>query len=724
MRAAEAPEGHNISWRMAGPGGGGWIQSMAFDPQQRDTFYVGCDVGGFYVSTNAGRSYEIRNRGLHDYFVEAIAVHPKDSRIILLGMQGGIQRSTDGGMSWQAIRAGFPAPDGHRYTAPIGAVCFDPAKPNVAYAGIGRPRFDKEGAGAIYRSDDTGATWRRVDGGQLPAKAIVSDLKLQPGDSRVILAATSVGVFRSDDEGKTWRASSEGLPHRYTEELAFAPSSPATVYVTLRCTATAGQKWNGGVFVSENGGASWSDATGEGVPRKVGKGSESRHLSTNPKEIAVDPRNANVVYVGCRDWVSAGVYKTTDGGKHWTRAAYRTQAESNIDYGWITMWGPAVESMALCPTAPDRVAFGTSGHVFLTDDAGKSWQQRYTQTSAKEPFAGAGLEVTCAWRVSADPVKANRLYFCFMDIGLLISDDQGKTFRRSAQGMKTGGNCFGVVVDPQAPDTLWAATGWWNHNAGDVCRSDDGGKSWSQVGHPGSGLPDGQVLEMALDLKSPVGQRRLVATCNGHGLYETRDGGKTWQAMRGNLSEDDVKQPRGLLLDPRDSGRLIAALGGKLFETRDCAKTWQALQSAEVFGDIKQLVADPENLGTLYIAARERYDHKARKTYPGGVYRSEDGGKTWRQLLADRFVHSVAVNPANPRILYATTTDHPFHDDCVSAGLLRSADGGRTWQKENTGLSLLNIKVVSVNPLRPEEIYIGTSGNAMFVGKDAGVKVK
>jgi len=699
---AFAAFGQDISWRLAGPGGGGWIQSIAFDPRDKDVLYVGCDVGGFYFSADAGRTFEIRNRGLHDYYLEAIAVHPTNSQIIILGTQSGIHRTTDRGLMWQWIRNGFPKLDRHRFSAPIGAVCF--VRTNVVLAGIGRPRVDKDGAGAIYRSDDTGVNWRRVDGGQLPADAIVSDIKIS---ANVILAATSAGVFRSDDDGASWRLSSDGLPHRYVEELAFALSAPETVYVTLRCTAQNKEPWNGGVFRSDDAGRTWRAVNGDGLSRKVGAGSDTRHLSSNPKEIVVDPRDANVVYVGNRDWVSAGVYKTTDGGRHWSR-----RGKADMDYGWITMWGPAVECLALSPVAPDRLAFGTSGHIFLSNDAGTLWQQRYAKPSPDGRIVGNGLAVTCAWRVVPDPVRSNRVYFCYMDIGLLISDDNGVSLRRSADGMKMGGNCFGVVVDPQAPITLWAATGWWKRNEGDICRSDDDGKTWCVVGNPQSGLPNGRVLELVLDPQSPIGQRRLLAAVNGHGIFETCDGGATWRAIH------DAKQPSGLLLDPSDSKHIVAALDQNIHETRDGGKTWERLSPPGAFGNITHLAADPHSFSALYVTAREHYDKTAHRMLPGGAFRSDDAGRTWRRILDFHFAQCIAVSPANARVLYVATMDHPYRDDPVAMGLLKSADGGSTWHAENTGLSLLNIKAVAISPRDPATLYLSTSGNSVFIGHD------
>ncbi len=716
MTASQAPESDEVLWQLSGPGGGGWIQSIAFDPKDPNTLYVGCDVGGFYISTDWGKRFEIRNKGLRDYFVECIAVHPKDTDIILLGTLGGIFRTTNKGKTWQRMDKEFPPIQRYSYSSPIGAICFDPQNPNVAYAGIGRPRWSREGRsgegqGAIYRSDDAGITWRRIDGGQIPKDAVVSDIEVKPDDSKVILVATDKGVFRSDDGGKTWQLSVSGLPHLFTQELAFAPSQPNRVYLTLLTTARGNEAWNGGIYRSDDAGRTWRPCDG-GIPKLVGR---SLYQQSNYGEIVVDPRNADVVYVGGRSWWSTGIYKTVDGGRSWNWVSRREPNGNIVDYGWITFWGLPVECLAISPVNPDRLAFGTSGHVFVTEDGGKSWQQRYCEILPDGRFRGNGLEVTCVNDIVPDPKRSNRVYFCYSDIGLLISDDNGQTFRRSFEGMKGGGNCFTLVVDPQAPDTIWAATGEWAWNEGYLCRSDDGGKTWRVVGEPKTGLPNGQVRHIVLDLRSPVRRRRLIVTVEGHGFYESRDGGLTWQSINGNLPPEATKHPGALVLNPLNSQHLIIGCAGApengagIYETRDGGKTWTLLNSEPIFLNLRHLVADPRNFRTLYLAAR-------------GVFKSTDGGRTWARVLDFRFVSSVAISPANNNIIYAATTDYPYHDDCVAEGVLKSSDGGKTWRKVNTGLSHWNVSCIAINPHDPSQLYIGVAGNSAFVGIDRQVK--
>jgi hypothetical protein len=90
-------------------------------------------------------------------------------------------------------------------------------------------------------------------------------------------------------------------------------------------------------------------------------------------------------------------------------------------------------------------------------------------------------------------------------------------------------------------------------------------------------------------------------------------------------------------------------------------------------------------------------------------------------VLDFRFCSDVAVSPADPRVVYVGTMDHPYHDDCAAEGVLKSTDGGLTWRKESQGLSLLNVSCVAVDPLDPSIIYAGTGGNSVFVGADSAV---
>ncbi len=717
-----------LSWTHIGPGGGGWIQALTADPRDPDTLYLGCDVGGFYISRDAGRSWTIQNAGLTDYFVQSIAVSPADSRILLLGMEGGIFKSTDQGMTWQGKRQGFPEPERYSFSAPIGALCFDPTRPNTLYAGIGRPRWDNGGKGQVYKSEDCGETWRLITPpGALPADALISDLRVAP-DGSYLLAATTRGLYRTTDGGATWAAGNQGLGHTHAQKVAIAPSNPQIAYCTLRTTARDARPWDGGVWRSEDGGKTWARRS-NGLATRVGKTDEAAEMTSNVREIAVDPRDPDTVYVGDWAWVSAGVYKTTDGGLNWSQVTDHYSPKRNMARGWITQWGPTVECLTLSAAKPDRLTFGTSGMVFLTENGGKSWDQRYCRELGDGRFTGTGLEVTCFNDCVPDPWDPARVYFCFFDIGLLISDDRGESFRTSYEGMKASGNCFTVAFDPTDRSKLWAATGQWAWNEGYVCKSVDRGASWTAVGQPESGLPKAAVRSLLVDPASPPGKRRLYAASRDNGVYRSEDDGARWQAANGGLPQAARREPCRLLMDPGDPRHLRLALGGNppggsgIYETRDGAENWAKISRGAPLADLYDFAADPTHFDTLYLCQREKYDRSLTppQLFPGGLSRSTDGGATWERIYDFHFASCVAVSPRDRRVIYLGTTDHPYHDGCRAQGVLVSRDGGKTWRQEVQGMSCWNISCLRVDPHDPTRLWVGTGGNGGFVGVDHGL---
>ncbi|MBC7288955.1 MAG: hypothetical protein H5T86_13155 [Armatimonadetes bacterium] len=402
-----------------------------------------------------------------------------------------------------------------------------------------------------------------------------------------------------------------------------------------------------------------------------------------------------------------------------------------MDYGWLTFWGPSVECLTISPVDPQRLWFGTSGHVFGTVNGGDSWQQCYCETFPDGRFRGNGLEVTCLFSIVPDPHRPGRVFFCFYDIGLLVSEDGGQTFRRLSKGMEHSGNCFTIVTEPDNPDRLWACTGEWGRNVGDVCRSDDAGETWRVVGRPETGLPVGQTKTLLLDRASPSDRRRLLVTCQGHGIFESLDGGESWHSINGNLPDRVAQNPRGLLMNPSDPLHLIAAFGGSpaegagVYETRDGGKTWQKISDVEDLADIQCLAASPFDFRTLYIAQREFYDRAVEPPVmrPGGLFVSHDGGRTWRRIFGDySFVQCVVPSPAAPNVIYIGTTDHPYHDRPLGVGVLKSEDGGASWRLENRGLTCLNVSCMAVDPTDPSRLFVGTGGNGAFVGVDPAVK--
>jgi hypothetical protein len=142
---------------------------------------------------------------------------------------------------------------------------------------------------------------------------------------------------------------------------------------------------------------------------------------------------------------------------------------------------------------------------------------------------------------------------------------------------------------------------------------------------------------------------------------------------------------------------LLGALGLGFTLLRLAEDPWEFLGPAE--GDVTSLVFDPTTPTTLYAA-----------TDYGGVYKSEDGGTTWRYLRGSRELEEgfLAIAPTTPATLYV-----------YGRGVYKSADGGETWRAVNRGLGLIWVSALSIDPTNPRVVFAGTR-NGVYKSTDGG----
>ena len=700
-----------MDWRSVGPGGGGWIQSILWSQHAKERLFVGCDVGGFYISEDAGRHYEMRNRGLKNMFVETIAEHPTNPDILFLGTLGGIYKTTDRGLTWQEKRDGLPPISSSRHTVPISKFAFAPGNPNIIYAAVGQPRTRKGARGQIWRSDDCGQTWRMIVRTGLDKDVDIFDLAIAAGNANFMLAATNKGVFRSDDAGETWTPSNDGLPsHLRTRHLAWSPSSPEIVYVTLMQVGGEAT-WSAGVYRSGDGGRTWQPRN-NGLRQVAGKTGSGNNLCTWTDCIAVDPHNPNIVWTGGATWWYTGVYGTSDGGLNW-KCMFPAQR-----FGWLNFWGPSVMCMSLSAADPSRIAFGTSGMVYTTEDGAATWSQRYSEDRTDGKIAGAGLEVTCLHSVTPSLCRRGRFYLGYYDIGLLTTDDNGRTLTRSMSGVpgKFSNSCFCVAEAPDDPMTVWAGFGsWGGDGSGCVAKSTDGGQNWLPCTNAASGWIDTQVRNLTVLGQKP-NYHLLYASPKG--LIESRDSGETWA----------LGDPAAFLEAPRVrvlahvQGRLYAGVAGTKGEagavfgrdeaqpSHEGASAWRRLTPPTLrIGVIKSVAAEGDRV--LVTARSEWRDHTP---YEGGAWLSTDAGATWRKVFSDKFCESALIVDGE---LFVSLTDHPYHDHSVGGGVIHSRDDGATWTHlDGPGLQNWNVSALAVDPFDRKTLWVGTGGNSVFVG--------
>ncbi len=298
-----------------------------------------------------------------------VNVHPTNPDIVLAGTSHGVYRSTDRGKSFQ--RANFPDSG-----MQIWSFLVDAGNPNLIFAG-GSPI-------AIYRSEDCGATWKRMpdpgmkDRAVMPFACRVMRMTQHPSDPGTIYAALEVnGVMKTTNGGESWTDCSTDLirlaklPHlkskivsdTYDEgmldghAIAISPADPNKVIVAVRM----------GLFETTDAGATWQDMD-------LGRFSPT----TYGRDIRVSPQDGNVMYSALSVAAASkdgGLYRTTDKGVTWSR------------FDKVQVHG-TIMSVALHQNDPNQVFIGAryDGEIYGTEDGGASWQAHTMPAGVKDIY--------------------------------------------------------------------------------------------------------------------------------------------------------------------------------------------------------------------------------------------------------------------------------------------------------------------------------------------------
>lgn len=213
-----------------------------------------------------------------------------------------------------------------------------------------------------------------------------------------------------------------------------------------------------------------------------------------------------------------------------------------------------------------------------------------------------------------------------------------------------------------------------------------GGLKWRNVGPE---WQSGRVVEITAPLGDP--QQVLVAYATG-GLYRTDNDGLTWTSLFENQSAFGI----GAIAVSRDgktiwvgsgeaNSQRTSYAGTGVFKSTDAGKTWQNMGLPESH-HIGKVVIDPKDENTVYVAV---LGHLYSQNSERGVYKTTDGGRTWKHVLkTDDYTGAIdiIVDPSNPKIVYASMWDRDrrawnFRESGAGSAVYQSADGGNSWRK-------------------------------------------
>lgn len=233
--------------------------------------------------------------------------------------------------------------------------------------------------------------------------------------------------------------------------------------------------------------------------------------------------------------------------------------------------------------------------------------------------------------------------------------------------------------------------------------------AWREVGPTATG---GRVTDIAVDPTNP--HHILVASASG-GLFETINNGTTWNCIfekEGTLSIGDIaidpQNPQTIWIGSGEANNQRSSLWGDgVYKSTDGGKTWKHLGLPESH-HIGRIVIDPTDSNTAYVAA---LGHLYTSNPERGLYKTTDGGESWEQVLfvsPEVGIVDVVLDPRNPQTVYAASYERlrrawNFDGAGPGSGIWKSVDGGANWKRLEGGLPTgeigrIGIDVYAANP--------------------------
>ena len=689
----------NQIFQGAGPDSGE-VVDIAIDPRGTTdrTIYIASNDGGIWKSTDGGLTWAPKTDRMPSLSMGSVALDPGNPSVVYAGTGNlfdggsfffkavGIYKSLDGGETWAVLNPGgiFNNVGINRMVLPSSGVL-------LAGSGL----FNRCGGGAgsgLYRSVDGGQNFGsnspQFNDGNPILNGCISDLDLDTANSSTVYASVSgQGVFVSTDGGATFISNlltnNGGPPAGSYRSVIFSQSrqpNNQTMYVLVQSNATPRRA---NLFRSTDTGANWTY-----MPDATARSAENNGCQCGyDLTLGVDPQDANRVYIGFQE-----LYRSTDGG-----ANFGTPAVSQNLIHWdhhAMAFSPPSHSTA----APTRIWVGTDGGIHSSTDGGTTWLNLNETIATTLVFA---LDIG-----RGNAFNRQFSYAGTWDTGTVEHrpDHAALDWHQAADG--DGGP---VTVDPTNP---LRAYGTWN---GTIIITANGGNNWA-FGAAASDLPVGGLGEprFAVDPNN----NSIVYAKVGANLYQSVNLGVNFTLIRTFPSQVQDLANVGL-----DSNILWVGLanGNVQYTTNALAGTTATWIARTVTGKpAGQAVAD--------LAINALNTDEVVVVYPGfsginppnrtkHVFRTTDSGVSWTDIsgtdggdptynLPDLPLHAVVIDASTIPQAIIVASD---------ASVMRTLDGGATWQVFGVGLPTVDCLALEIDPsVSPALLRVGTYGRSVF----------
>jgi photosystem II stability/assembly factor-like uncharacterized protein len=669
-----------------------------------------------------------RNIGPEGNRFSAAAGIPGDPLTYYVGAaSGGVWKTTDGGTNWRSL---FD----DQIVQSIGSIAVARSDKNVVWVGTGEGKIRSHisvGQG-VYKSTDAGETWTLTG---LEKTARIPRIVVHPQDPNTVLACAlghaygpqqERGVYRTTDGGANWTRVLFVDENTGCSDIAMDPSNPRVLFAGMWQLEihTYGRTSGGpgsGLFVSRDGGSTWTRLRGNGLPSKpVGKVAVAIANSNSQRVYAMIETGDGIPWNG-EATESGQLWRSDDGGRQWSLISRDRNVMGRAHY---------YSRMAVATDDEDET-------YFLTASFSKSIDGGRTVEVIRRGQAPGG-DHHDIW---IDPTNANRMIVAH-DQGLSISQNRGRTWYRQRL---TNAQMYHVTVDNMIPYNVLGNKQDEPTYRGPSNSRLGGGRivrgQWHAVGGGESGwaTPD------------PTDPNIIWSTASGSGMV----GGIVvrFEESRRQFRSVEIwpKQSNGpaagvkyrfvwdspLQISPWDHNTIYVG-SQHIHRTRDGGQSWQVISPDLTLNDRSRMGSSGgltgDNIGVEYAGVVYSIAESAKErgliwagTNDGLVHVSRDTGATWTNVTANipnlpvwGSVRSIAPSKYDAATAYIAVDFHQMNSR--DPFVYKTTDYGKTWKSITNGLPRDNLsyaKIIIEDPVRRGLLYLGTE-NAIYVSFDAG----
>jgi hypothetical protein len=695
-------------WRTAVIGGTGFVTGVLFHPSVPGLAYARTDVGGAYRWDDPTASWVplTDHLGWDDWNllgVESIAVDPAhpDRLYLALGTyvqswagNGAILRSEDRGATWKRTDLTVKLGGNEDGRGTGERLLVDPRNSDVLWLGTRH--------NGLLKSTDRGATWAPASGFPATPNASGQGVTLLVAAGRTLYAGWGDGDgtagtknLYSTSDGTTWQA----VPGQPTGAAAKVPiraaydGSTRELYVTYANAPGPGGQSNGSVHKLTTTSGKWTDVT----PVKPGGTATDGSADTfGYGGVAVDAQRPGTLVVSTNNrWAEIDtLFRTTDAGRTWT--SLKDTAVFDVSETPFLKWGADkpkfgwwIQAVAVDPFDSQHIVYGTGATVYGTRDL-RHWAPQIR-----------GLEETAVRLMISPPLGEAHLIGGYGDIGVMYHESLTASPSRGMASNPVFGSAMGLAQAAARP-TYVVRTGMGDHGNG--AYSNDGGQTWA---------PFRAQPAMAKDAPGPIatntdGSVLLWVFVQGgtkYPAYRSTDNGATWSEVS--------SFPKGAtpVADPADPTRFYAfdTATGTLFASTDSGRTFTARATGLNSGDSEfQLAVTPGRSGHLWLSLKWN-----------GLYRSVDGGVTFTKVASCWASYTLGFGKAAdgasyPAIYMVGATE-------TITAVYRSDDEAKTWVRVNDDQHQWGWigAAITGDPRVYGRVYIATNGRGVQYGEPA-----